>query len=103
MVHAKGCPPLCTPGGARQKEFLPSDWVITADCGTKAQLILTMLSRATSLVSNGNIITSRVSLSMKMRQILSASTTLSCRIGVIFVCISGGQRQKRGKSEENTR
>ena len=65
----------------------------------KAQLNLIVLSRATSLVSNGNNITSLVSLTMEMCQILSASTTLSCRIGLIFCIFQGG----RDKSEAKTR
>ena len=77
---------------------------------TKAQLILIVLSRATSLVFNGNNITSRVSLTMKMYQILSASATLSFRIGLIFCVFQGGSskseakaRKTRGKREKTAK
>ena len=59
-----------------------------------------MLSRATSLVvSNGNNIARCVSLTMKTCQILSATTTLSCRVGVIFYVFQGA----KGKSEAKAR
>ena len=77
---------------------------------TKAQLILIVLSRATSLVFNGNNITSRVSLTMKMCQILSASATLSFRIGLTFCVFQGGNskseakaRKTRGKREKTAK
>ena len=97
MVHAKGCPPLCTPKTIFTERLGNNRW-LRYYC-TKAQLILIVLSRATSLVFNGNNITSRVSLTMKMCQILSASATLSFRIGLTFCVFQGGN----SKSEENAR
>ena len=97
MVHAKGCPPLCTPKTIFTERLGNNRW-LQYYC-TKAQLILIVLSRATSLVFNGNNITSRVSLTMKMCQILSASATLSFRIGLTFCVFQGGN----SKSEANVR
>ena len=60
-------------------------------------LSLILLSSSSWLVSNGNNITSSVSLTMKVSQILTGSTILACRIGVIVCVFQGG----KGKSEAN--
>ena len=89
---------LCTPKRIFTERLENNRW-LRYYC-TKAQLNLIVLSRATSLVSNGNNITSRVSLPMKMCQILSASTTLSCRIGLFFCVFQGGRGQSEAKARK---
>ena len=80
----------------RKKLLLFGNLVIsTTTAHMRPRLSLIMLSRSSWLVSNGNNITSRVSLSMKVCQILTGSTTLACRRGVIVCVFQGG----RGKSE----
>ena len=95
----------CTPKGVLLcGEFLPTHWEIAADCANTVRRRNYVLQCCQGQLIWFRMVT--ISLTMKTRQILSANTTLFCRIGVIFVYFRSAntkERQKRRKQEVNVR